>query len=141
MVTKVFVRNEYNYDMDEASVEAGLECKDDSLAVQSQRDEADINTIVRRFGLSGELPQGVRAPTYGDFEDIVDFQSAMNAVRGAEESFMAMPAEVRSRFGNDPQAFVEFCSDEANLDEMRKLGLAIPAKVEDSGAGVVKKEE
>ena len=39
----------------------------------------------------------------------------MNAVRGAEESFMAMPAEVRSRFGNDPQAFVEFCSDEANL--------------------------
>ena len=32
-------------------------------------------------------------------EDIVDFQSAMNAVRGAEESFMAMPAEVRSRFG------------------------------------------
>ena len=42
-------------DMDEASVEAGLECKDDSLAVQSQRDEADINTIVRRFGLSGEL--------------------------------------------------------------------------------------
>ena len=33
--------------MDEASVEAGLECKDDSLAVQSQKDEADINTIVR----------------------------------------------------------------------------------------------
>ena len=24
MVTKVFVRNEYNYDMDEASVEAGI---------------------------------------------------------------------------------------------------------------------
>ena len=55
------------------------------MAVQSQRDEADINTIVRRFGLSGELPQGVRAPTYGDFEDIVDFQAAGAALgsRGA----------------------------------------------------------
>ena len=53
-------------------------------------------------------------------------------------------SRIKSAFqelGNDPQAFVEFCSDEANLDEMRKLGLAIPAKVEDSGAGVVKKEE
>jgi len=141
MVTKVFVRNEYNYDMDEASLESGLECKDESLAVQSQKDESDINVIVRRFGLSGELPQGVRAPTFGDFSDVVDFQTAMNAVRSAEESFMAMLAEVRSRFANDPQAFVEFCSDEANLDEMRKLGLAVPAKVEDSVAVVDDKKE
>ena len=40
---------------------------------------------------------------------------------------MTMPADVRARFNNDPALFVDFCSDEANLDEMRKLGLAVPA--------------
>ena len=122
-----FVRNPYNYDTAEASDESGLRCEDPSLAVQDQRDEVDINTIVRRFGLTGQLPEDVRVPTYGDFTGVSDYHSAMNAVRMAGESFMAMPAEVRSRFGNDPGNFVAFCSDPANLDEMRKLGLAVAA--------------
>lgn len=104
----------------------GLDCQDPSLAIQSAKEESDINTIVRRFGLTGQLPNDVRVPSFGDFTEVVDFHTAMNAVAMANESFMAMPAEVRSRFGNDPQAFVAFCSDEGNLEEMRKLGLAVP---------------
>lgn len=117
----------FNYDADAESLASGLECKDESRAQQSSRDECDINTIVRRFGLTGELPQNVRAPVYADFEGIFDFQSAMNTVRAAEEAFMALPAEVRSRFANDPQKLVEFCSDEANRAEAEKLGLVVPA--------------
>lgn len=114
-------------DMSMDEVDFGLECKDESRAVQSQKEEADINTIVKRFGLTGQLPQSVRVPTYGDFGDeVFDYTSAMLAIRRADESFMAMPADVRARFQNDPQQFVEFCSDEKNLDEMRKLGLAVP---------------
>lgn len=101
-----------------------------SLAVQSARDEVDINTIVKRFGLGGVLPDNVRVPTYDDFTEVMDFQSAQNALVAARESFMAMPWDVRSRFNNDPAAFVDFCSDENNLDEMRKMGLAVPAPVE-----------
>lgn len=115
-----------NYDPVEWSDQHGLECKDPSLAVQDQADEADINTIVRNFGITGKLPQSVRVPTYGDFEGIDDYREAIEAVRAADASFMAMPAEVRSRFGNDPAAFVDFCSDPSNLPEMRKLGLAVP---------------
>lgn len=119
----VFVRNPYNYDVDKASDESGLKCKDKSLAKQEFADEVNINTIIKRFGLDGELPQGVRMPTYGDFTGLGDFQDAMNAVAQANEAFMSMPARVRERFDNDPQKFVEFCSDAKNADEAAELGL------------------
>lgn len=123
------VRAYRNYDVDVVSDHTGLACLDLSLAVQSQRDEADINTIVRNFGITGRMPENVRVPTYGDFDVVNDYRSAIEAVRSAEASFMAMPAEVRSRFENDPQQFLEFCVNPANLEEMRKLGLAVPAPV------------
>lgn len=128
-----FVRSPYNYDRDAASDEAGLDCSVDldtgeylpSMTKQSFAEECDINTIVRRFGLTGELPQGVRAPTFGDFEDVPDYHSAMNAIRQADEAFFEMPAELRARFGNDAGRFVEFCSDEKNRDEAERMGLVV----------------
>jgi len=50
----------------------GLECKDESLAIQSAKVEADINTIVKRLGLTGVLPQGFRMPVYADCLDVPD---------------------------------------------------------------------
>ena len=55
-VVAPFVRSPYNYDMSAVSDETGLCCEDESLAIQSAKEDADINTIVRRFGLTGELP-------------------------------------------------------------------------------------
>lgn len=126
MFKPVVLRLPYAYDTDEVSLETGLFCEDDSLAVQSEAEDCDINVIVARFGLTGQLPQGVRIPSYGDFVGVSDYQSALHAIMEADASFYEMPAEVRSRFNNDPAAFVEFCSDAANLEEMRKLGLAVP---------------
>lgn len=126
MIPKVVIRLPFAYDVDAASDESAITCEDPSLAVQSERDECDINTIVYRFGLGHPLPQGVRTPTYGDFVGVSDYQSALHAIMEADEAFYSMPAEVRKRFNNEPAAFVEFCSDPANLDEMRKLGLAVP---------------
>lgn len=118
-----FFRTPYNYDRELASDESGCRCDDPSLAKQQFREETDINTIVERFGLTGELPENVRLPSYGDFSDVGDYHSALLAVRAAAEDFMALPAHVRSRFGNDPAAFVDFCSDEANTEEARRMGL------------------
>lgn len=102
----------------------------ESLAVQSEKDNCDINVIVRRFGVTGQLPVVARPPTYEDFGGVFDFQSAMNMIRASEESFAEMSAEVRKRFNNDPHEFVDFCTKEENLPEMRKLGLAVPEVVE-----------
>lgn len=120
----VFVRSEYNYDTDQASLESGLSCDDPSLTHQSFAEECDINTIVRRFGLTGELPTALRLPTYQDFEGVFDFQTAMHAIMQAEDAFMALPADLRARFGNDPARFVAFCSAPENADELVRLGLA-----------------
>lgn len=121
-----FLRTPYNYDMGAASDESGLKCEDKTLTKQSFRDECDINIIMERFGKTGELPENVRTPTYGDFTGLTDFRQAMNAVVAARESFDAMPAPVRARFHNDPAEFVDFCSDEGNRDEIRQMGLMTP---------------
>jgi phage internal scaffolding protein len=127
-----FFRTGYNYDRDVASVESGLVCEDESLAIQSAAEEADINTIVRRFGLTGQLPDQVAMPRTGDFTNVPDFHTAMNLIRTTEEEFLRVPAEVRARFQNDPQQFMEFLEDEGNRDEARKMGLLKSVPVEAS---------
>lgn len=126
MIRKVFLRTAYNYDMNEAGDETGLACRDKSLAQQCFAEECDINTIVKRFGVGYEMPEGVVAPTYQDFEGIFDFHTAMIAITDAREAFGSLPAEVRYRFHNDPGEFVQFCSDGANRAEAEKLGLVVP---------------
>lgn len=119
-----FVRSAHNYDMDAVSRETGLFCPpEEGMTQQSFAEECDINTIVRRFGLTGEMPGNVRPPEFGDFTDVVDFHTASNAVREANESFMSMPAELRYRFSNDPQRLMEFLADGKNRDEAVSLGL------------------
>lgn len=122
----MFVRTPYNYDMRLAGMLTATFNTDPSLAQQSGKDDADINVIVKRFNLTGMVSQVPLPPTYDDFTGVSTFLDAMNLIRAGEESFAAMSADTRSRFGNDPAAFVEFCSDPANLEEMRKMGLAVP---------------
>ncbi|WNK13691.1 MAG: internal scaffolding protein [Microvirus sp.] len=125
---KVHLRTAYNYDTDKASEDTGISFLGEvSLTQQSASDETDINTIVRRFGLTGELPDTFRAPQYGDFTEVVDYQTAMNAVRAAEESFMSLPGEVRYEFNNDPQRLMEFLANDGNREKAREMGLLQPA--------------
>lgn len=133
---RVFVRDGYNYDRDEASRASGLKCEDESLTQQHMAEETDINVIVERFGLTGELPQNVRAPLNVDFEDVFDFRSALHQLRDAEAAFMQMPARVRARFENDAHQFVEFCSREENRKEMAELGLIVAPKAPEPPAPV-----
>lgn len=119
-------RTGFNYDRDAASNESALSCDDESLAIQSAEEESNINTIVRRFGLTGELPSDLKMPQSGDFTGLPDFHSAMNMVRAAQEEFLKVPAELRARFNNDPARLMAFVEDEGNRDEARKLGLLRP---------------
>lgn len=139
---KPFVRTPYNYDRHAASKESAVRMVDrdgvliPSKTVQSEKDNCDINVIVKRFTKTGQLPHAsVRVPMQGDFTGVSDFQSAMNAVRASQEAFMAMPASVRSRFANNPDEFVRYCMERdsngklVNVQEMRKMGLAVPEEV------------
>lgn len=134
MSKKVFLRTMYNYDTDAASLEDALECKDPSLAQQHMRDETDINTIVRNFGVTGEMPMTTKVPTYGDFTGVNDYHSAMNVIKQADQAFYELPAEVRARFGNEPGKLVDFLNDEANREEAISLGLVEAAGVAEASA-------
>jgi len=126
MVNKMktpFLRTAYNYDTNAASNESGVACEEPSLAQQHFKDECDINNILRQFNITGLLPEAPLSPRYGDFTGIVDYHTALNAVIAAEDGFMALPADLRARFQNDPEQLIDFLNDESNKDEAVKLGL------------------
>ncbi|WNK14838.1 MAG: internal scaffolding protein [Microvirus sp.] len=125
----MFLRTEHNYDRDKASAETGLACtEEEGLTQQQFKEETDINTIVKRFGLTGELPGDFQMPRSGDFTEVNDFQSAMNMIRTAQQEFDRMPAELRARFNFDPQRLFDFLDDGNNRAEALKLGLIQPPK-------------
>lgn len=97
---------------------------------QSFKDECDINHIVSRFNKTGQLPDLIKTnPKYGDFSDPVSYQESLNLVQLAEAQFGALSSRVRERFHNDPVLFLQFTSDEKNLDEMVELGLAVKQQI------------
>lgn len=79
-----------------------VETGEESLVQQQFRDEVDVNTIVRRFGITQEAPAGLGAGVYGDFSGIHDFESAREVLARVQADFLRLRPEVREQFGNDP---------------------------------------
>jgi len=127
MPSTTFIRNPYNYPVDLASLASGLVCEDPPRTQQHFKDECDINTIVRRFGLTGQMPDSPVIPHYGDFSEVFDFQTAQNAIAKAREDFMTLPARLRDRFNHDPQQLLRFVEDPYNRKEGEALGLFKPS--------------
>lgn len=99
---------------------------DQSKTVQSARDDADINVIVKRMARTGVMPTTARVPTQGDFTDqVTNYHTAINLIRTAEMEFLKLPAKIRSKFKNDPQNLMDFLVDPQNNEESYKLGLRI----------------
>jgi len=122
-----FLRTANNYDRDAASLEAGLDCKDPTMTRQEFKEECDINNIMERFGLGYEAPAVPDFPTSVDYSEFaLDYHSAMNLVKQAQDEFMTLPAAVRDRFGHDPGRVLAFLEDPNNREEAVKLGLVNP---------------
>lgn len=95
-----------------------------SRTEQSHKDSCDINVLMAKYERSGVIPRGASGePFYGDFTGIDDYQSALNAVMEAEESFMQLPAKIRAQFDNDPQKLLTFLADDKNRQAAIDLGL------------------
>lgn len=97
-----------------------------SLTQQSDAADADINVIVERFTKTGMLPQIQLEKLYGDFTEIGDYKDAMDRMNAAGDEFATIPAEIRKRFGNDPQQFIDFAMNEKNIDQLREWNIAPP---------------
>lgn len=100
-----------------------IECKDPSLTQQHCAEDCDINVIVERYKVTGQLPSG-GAAVYGDFTQVGDFRQAMDNLRAAQAAFLSIDPQIRMQFGNDPGAFSDFCLNKENLPKLREWGLA-----------------
>lgn len=106
--------------------DTGEMVRDEGKTRQEQAQDADINVIVKRYGLTGQLPVvRPKIPLEADFREAGEFDlgAALRFVRAADAAFMAYPADIRARFENDPAKFVAFVENPANKDECIRLGI------------------
>lgn len=110
-----------------------------SRTKQQFKQECDMNFIVGKAQKAGMERELFKQPGWNEvmLPDALDYQESLNQVVAAQEMFMRLPAKVRGRFGNDPQAFLEFASNPAeNGEEMIRLGLATRKDMEKAGNAV-----
>lgn len=100
---------------------------DPSMTDQSQAQETDVNYIMKRLGNDMRLlPEHQKSVS--DLTDLpTDLASAYLAIQEAEETFMTLPARLRSKFDNDPQKLVQFLNDPKNNEEAIHYGLKVKA--------------
>lgn len=99
-----------------------------TMTQQQFKDEADINNIMRKYGAD---PVAFNALTrkggvYADFSQLSDYHGMLQQVADAQDAFSALPAQIRSRFANDPGSLIAFLNDPKNHDEGVELGLYDP---------------
>lgn len=112
-----------------------------SRAKQSMKDECDINQIMKQFRTSGLVAHNNQSEgNYTDLGTGVEYHDAMNVITQAQQTFDTLPAHLRDRFNNSPEKFLNFVSNEDNLDEMREMGLAVPSKPQEEVPGAVSPE-
>lgn len=99
-----------------------------TLTKQEMQKDCDINNIMARFEKTGLIDHvNENKGSYGDFSEIQSYQISLNQVIAAKAMFDSLPAKIRNRFNNAPQAFLNFVDDPENQEEMQIMGL-IPNK-------------
>lgn len=103
----------------------GVDCsKDPEITQQHQAADCDINNIVRKFNKTGLITHvNNKKPMYGNFSNVQEFKEMQNRIVEVNEQFMQLPAELRAKFGNDPEQLVEFVSNPENTKIAVELGI------------------
>ncbi len=94
-------------------------------AKQEFKQDADINSIMKKFQKSGamdhaQLHQGHYGDTTGQ-----DLQSAATIVANANSMFNDLPSSVRNKFENEPSRFLDFVQNADNQQEAYELGISL----------------
>ena len=102
----------------------GIVIKSPSMTKQAFREECDMNRIMARYELTGQIEHvSSKQPIYGDFSQFADYQTMLGKVNQAAEAFEALPSELRKELKYDPQNLFSWIKDPANKDKAIKYGL------------------
>lgn len=99
---------------------------DEILTEQNHKDEANINSIVKRHGMDLIRKTAQLSAPDMQWDDVTgnDFQEAMFKVTKAQQTFDQLPSELRSKFDNNPAKFLDFVQNPENGEKMVEYGLA-----------------
>jgi len=93
---------------------------------KQHRDDVDVNNIMAKYKRTGQITH-LRNAQQGAYVDLTklphSYQQSLDIIKKAEDTFMSMPSEVRTRFDNNPQQLINFLKDKKNNEEAIKLGL------------------
>ncbi|AZL82686.1 internal scaffolding protein [Apis mellifera associated microvirus 20] len=94
------------------------------MTQQQFKDQVEINNIINKYRTTGEMHHLNRSQgVYLDVSKITNLLEAHAIVQKASDAFMDLPADLRSRFENNPQKLIEFMQNPQNKDEAIELGL------------------
>lgn len=119
-------------DLKKRSVDSEVFCEDIDLETgepiilvqQQYKDECDLNWILNRLTPEDIEERRLAAQgVYADFTNVMDYGEAKMLVAQCDAAFMSLSPKIRSRFDNDPNAFIEFMEDSQNDEEAVRLGL------------------
>lgn len=92
-------------------------------AKQEFKDDADINSIMRKFQKTGVINHSAKyQPVYGETSPLT-YHESMNVIKAADTMFFELPSSLRKKFENSATKFLEFVQDEKNFEEAQELGL------------------
>ena len=94
-----------------------------SMTEQSHRNKVNINKIIAKYKKTGLFPQRKDIPTYGDFSNATDYHTMLNKIQAANDDFMSLPSDLRSRFENDAGKLIEFMDNPDNVHDCIEMGL------------------
>lgn len=102
-----------------------------SMTQQHLKDSTSVTSILERYHKTGEFSHVNHAEArYGDFSQFSDLRDAIHRVKNAQSQFDAIPAQIRSKFNNDPAQLVEYLQNPSNDDEAITLGFKVRAPVQ-----------
>lgn len=90
---------------------------------QEFREAADINFIVRKYRMTGQLDAMTRGEVvFGDDAGYKTYADAYAALEKAKEQFLKLPPEIRLELGNDPGRYRELSSEEGIRRVLGRMG-------------------
>lgn len=90
------------------------------------KDKVNINSIMAKYRKTGLIEHVRKTPgKYMDLTKLPDYQTALQTVIHAQNTFETIPANIRKRFNNDPAELISFLGDSKNMEEAIKLGLVV----------------
>lgn len=96
--------------------------------IQSHAESCDIHVLMKRYQNGDFDALSQKQGFYGDFLDFPKtYAEALNHMNEMERQFMALPVEIREKFGN---SFTEFLAASAEPDFLDRLGIKKEAATE-----------